>query len=55
MSELSWDSARCKYFQILPSKYNLREANNVEELAESIKHYGLLQPIVIRPDHLVMK
>jgi ParB family transcriptional regulator, chromosome partitioning protein len=36
-------------FKISPSKYNLREANNVEELAESIKHYGLLQPIVIRP------
>lgn len=36
-------------FKISPSKYSLREVNNVEELAESIKHYGLLQPIVIRP------
>lgn len=35
--------------KISPSKYNLCEANNVEQLAESIKHYGLLQPIVIRP------
>ena len=35
--------------KISPSKYNLREADNVEELAESIKYYGLLQPIVIRP------
>lgn len=37
-------------FKISPCRNNLREgANNVEELAESIRHHGLLQPIIIRP------
>ena len=37
-------------FKISSSKYNLREGpNKVEELAESIRRFGLLQPIVIRP------
>jgi len=39
-------------FKISPCKHNLREiTNNVDELAESIKQYGLLQPIVVRPIH----
>ena len=37
-------------FKISPSKYSLREGpNKEEELAESIRRFGLLQPIVIRP------
>jgi ParB family transcriptional regulator, chromosome partitioning protein len=36
--------------KISPCKNNLREnTSNIDELAESIKLYGLLQPIVIRP------
>jgi ParB family chromosome partitioning protein len=37
-------------FKISPCKNNLREnTSNIDELAESIKLYGLLQPIVVRP------
>jgi ParB family chromosome partitioning protein len=37
-------------FKISPARHSLREVTcNLEELAESIKQYGLLQPIVIRP------
>jgi ParB family chromosome partitioning protein len=37
-------------FKISPIRHSLREVtSNLEELAESIKQYGLLQPIVIRP------
>jgi ParB family transcriptional regulator, chromosome partitioning protein len=37
-------------FKISPARHSLREVtNNLEELAESISQYGLLQPIVIRP------
>lgn len=37
-------------FKIAPCKNNLRECtSNIDELAKSIKLYGLLQPIVVRP------
>lgn len=37
-------------FKISPARHSLREVtSNLEELAESIRQYGLLQPIVIRP------
>jgi ParB family transcriptional regulator, chromosome partitioning protein len=37
-------------FKISPASHCLREvASNLEELAESIRQYGLLQPIVVRP------
>jgi ParB family transcriptional regulator, chromosome partitioning protein len=37
-------------FKITPSRHSLREvSSNLEELAESIRQYGLLQPIVVRP------
>ncbi len=37
-------------FKISPANHSIREvASNLEELAESIRQYGLLQPIVVRP------
>jgi ParB family chromosome partitioning protein len=37
-------------FKISPCKNNLRECtSNIDDLAKSIKLYGLLQPIVVRP------
>ena len=37
-------------YKISPCKTSLRDStNNIDDLAESIKQYGLLQPIIVRP------
>ena len=38
------------YEKIIPSKLNDFPVNDIEELTESLRLFGLLQPLVVKPD-----